>query len=369
MSIKNIVSSQLPEITTYDSTGNITGIVVDTVTANTVSSAGNIDSPGNIAGANLLTSGQVVATGNVNGGNIVTPGQVVAAGNATAANFNTSGTMFAAGDITAANFNTAGTGNVGTLAVVSNATVGNNIVVSGNATAGNYTTAGRVAATGNVSGGNLVTVGVVAATGNVIGGNLVSVGDVDIDGNVYANYVFATGNIVADGNVDAVIVNTSNVVGPTVTITSTNANADISINPNGFGNIVVNSSYINGVLNPVQSQDVATKDYVDSVAVGLQYKLASNVATTVGLPAYSYNNGTLGVGATITGNVNGVLTIDTVTLAGGQRVLVKDETLTNAPYNGIYDVTVAGDSGNVYVLTRTADDDTAERYVRRLHIY
>jgi hypothetical protein len=359
MSIKNIVSSQLPEITTYDSTGNITGIVVDTVTANTVSSAGNIDSPGNIAGANLLTSGQVVATGNVNGGNIVTPGQVVATGNITADNFLTSGTMFAAGNISAGNFETLGTANVGTLAVVSNATVGNNIVVSGNATAANYTTAGRVAATGNVSGGNLVTVGVVEATGNVIGGNIVSIGDVDIEGNVYANYVFATSNVVVDGNVDAAIVNTSNVFGPTVTITSTNANADISLNPNGFGNIVVNSSFINGVLNPVQSQDVATKDYVDSVAVGLQYKIASNVATTVGLPAYVYNNGTLGVGATITGNVNGVLTIDTVATTVNMRVLVKNETLTDSPFNGIYDVTAPGDSGNVYVLTRSADNDTS----------
>jgi cytoskeletal protein CcmA (bactofilin family) len=359
MSIKNIVSSQLPEITTYDSTGNITGIVVDTVTANTIATAGNLETSGNVVGANLLTSGQVIATGNVNGGNIVTPGQVVATGNITADNFLTSGTMFAAGNISAGNFETLGTANVGTLAVVSNATVGNNIVVSGNATAANYTTAGVVAATGNVSGGNLVTVGNVVATGNVIGGNIVSIGDVDIEGNVYANYVFATGNVVVDGNVDADIVNTSNVVGPTVTITSTNANADISINPNGFGNIVVNSSYINGVLNPVQSQDVATKDYVDSVAVGLQYKVASNVATTVGLPAYSYNNGTLGVGATITGNVNGVLTIDTVATTLGMRVLVKNETLADSPFNGIYDVTVPGDSGNVYVLTRSADNDTS----------
>jgi hypothetical protein len=359
MSIKNIVSSQLPEITTYDSTGNITGIVVDTVTANTVNSAGNVDTAGNVAGGNLVTPGQVFATGNVNGGNIVTPGQVVASGNITADNFLTSGTMFAAGDITAANFNTAGTGNVGTLAVVSNATVGNNIVVSGNATAANYTTAGRVAATGNVSGGNLVTVGVVAATGNVQGGNIVSPGDVDISGNVYANYVFATGNIIADGNVDAAIVNTTDIVGDTVTIASTGVDADIFINPNGFGNIVINASYINGVLNPVESQDVATKDYVDSVAVGLQYKIASNVATTVGLPAYVYNNGTLGVGATITGNVNGVLTIDTVTTTAGMRVLVKNETLTNAPFNGIYSVTAPGDAGNVYVLTRSTDDDTA----------
>jgi hypothetical protein len=359
MSIKNIVSSQLPEITTYDSTGNITGIVVDTVTANTVSSAGNIDSPGNIAGANLLTSGQVFATGNVNGGNIVTPGQVVASGNITADNFLTSGTIFAAGDISAANFNTAGTGNVGTLAVVSNATVGNNIVVSGNASAGNYTTTGRVTATGNVSGGNLITVGVVSATGNVQGGNIVSLGDVDISGNIYANYVFATGNIVADGNVDAAIVNTTDIVGDTVTIASTGVDADIFINPNGFGNIVINASYINGVLNPVESQDVATKDYVDSVAVGLQYKIASNVATTVGLPAYVYNNGTLGVGATITGNVNGVLTIDTVATTVNMRVLVKNEISTNAPFNGIYSVTAPGDAGNVYVLTRSTDDDTA----------
>src|SRR6185437_3191631 len=50
-----------------------------------------------------------------------------------------------------------------------------------------------------------------------------------------------------------------------------------------------------------------------------------NAATITVLPACTYANGSLGVGATLTGNSNGALAaIDGVTLTQGQSVLVQN---------------------------------------------
>lgn len=83
-------------------------------------------------------------------------------------------------------------------------------------------------------------------------------------------------------------------------------------------------------------------------------------ATAVALPACTYSNGTLGVGATLTADANGPLpNIDDVTLVGTNRLLVKNQA---APaQNGIYTVTTVGDGSNPFVLTRATDmDQTAE---------
>lgn len=124
----------------------------------------------------------------------------------------------------------------------------------------------------------------------------------------------------------------------------------------------LNSNKLTGVADPTQNQDAATKAYVDNVAAGIHTHEAARVATTSALPSYSYSNGTLGVGATITASSTGALTIDGVSLGTvGERVLVKDETGGNAPYNGIYTVTTVGDPSTAFVLTRADDfDEDAE---------
>jgi len=85
------------------------------------------------------------------------------------------------------------------------------------------------------------------------------------------------------------------------------------------------------------------------------------VATTAALPstaAIVYSNGTAGVGATLTRGENGALgTIDGVTLAVGDRILVKNQAA--AAQNGIYIVTDLGSGGAPYVLTRAQDADQA----------
>jgi hypothetical protein len=111
------------------------------------------------------------------------------------------------------------------------------------------------------------------------------------------------------------------------------------------------------LANPTQDQDAATKNYVDSVAQGLDIKASVEYATAAALPAYTYNNGTSGVGATITANANGALSIDGSNPSAGARVLIKNEIGANAPYNGIYVVTDAGSAGAPFVLTRSTDFD------------
>lgn len=111
--------------------------------------------------------------------------------------------------------------------------------------------------------------------------------------------------------------------------------------------------------DPVSALELATKQYVDAIASGLNYHQPVNYASTAALPSYVYNNGTSGVGATITASAFGALSFGGGSPSVGQRVLVKDETGANQPYNGIYNVTSAGSLLTSFVLTRSSDYDTS----------
>ena len=137
------------------------------------------------------------------------------------------------------------------------------------------------------------------------------------------------------------------------TISSTDSNGDIVLDPNGSGDIDVNTSKIVNVTDPTANQDAATKAYVDSVANGLDVKDSLKVATSAALAAVTYNNGA----GTLTADANGALTVDGVTMAVNDRILVKDQ--ASAVQNGIYKVTATGGASAVFVLTRTPDADTA----------
>jgi hypothetical protein len=103
--------------------------------------------------------------------------------------------------------------------------------------------------------------------------------------------------------------------------------------------------------NPSADLDVANKSYVDGARQGLDVKASVRLATNAALPSYTYDSGV------ITAASSGVLLVDGVQPSNGERILVKNETGGNAPYNGIYDVTDYG-NGGAFVLTRSADADT-----------
>lgn len=111
--------------------------------------------------------------------------------------------------------------------------------------------------------------------------------------------------------------------------------------------------------DPTSDLQVATKQYVDSIASGLNYHQPVNYASTAALPAYAYNNGTGGVGATITASANGTLSFGGGSPTAGQRLLVKDEAGANQPYNGVYTVTSAGSPSTKFQLTRATDYDSS----------
>ena len=131
------------------------------------------------------------------------------------------------------------------------------------------------------------------------------------------------------------------------------------------GAVSLNSQKITNLADPTQDQDGATKAYVDSVAEGLDSKQSCVSATVAALPAVTYANGTSGVGATLTADANGALTVDGVAMDTlNERILVKDQAA--AAQNGIYKVTTVGTGSAAFVLTRTEDADTADQI---LHAY
>lgn len=107
--------------------------------------------------------------------------------------------------------------------------------------------------------------------------------------------------------------------------------------------------------DPTSALQLATKQYVDAVAEGLHVHASCAAATTGTLASITggsvtYNNGTSGVGATLTLGV-ALTTLDGYTLLDTNRILVKNE--TNQAHNGIYTWATGGT-----VLTRATDFDT-----------
>jgi hypothetical protein len=126
-----------------------------------------------------------------------------------------------------------------------------------------------------------------------------------------------------------------------------------------FGAITATSAALTtGTITtaPTSNTDIVNKQYADAIASGIHFHEAVELATTAALPANTYNNGTSGVGATLTANANGALSVDSTVTVVANRVLVKNE-VTQAN-NGVYTVTQVGTAGTPYILTRATDFDT-----------
>jgi len=403
----NVATSGVANTVNDAAQGNITS--VGTLTSVSVSGNANIGNigtgglitaTGNVTAGNLVTGGALSVTGNANVGNLGTTTAIITTGNITTINSgllqngnsniaitangnisltaaggspelvvtgtgaNITGTLSASGNANVANLGVTGVFAT-TLSASGNANVGNmgatgvvatTLSASGNANVANLGVTGvfatTLSASGNANVGNLGATGVVATTlsGTLTTAaqpNITSVGtltSVSVSGNANIGNIGTGGLITATGNITGGNLVTTGILSVTGTGVSSIA-----------GNLDMTSNTIINLASPTNDQDAATKKYVDDVAQGLNIHPSCNAATTTTLASISggtvtYNNGTAGVGATLT-TTGSYTTIDGVTLSDGMRILVKNE--ATQANNGIYVRTSAT------VLTRATDFDTA----------
>lgn len=107
---------------------------------------------------------------------------------------------------------------------------------------------------------------------------------------------------------------------------------------------------------PTNGTDIVNKNYADSIAAGINFHQACRLASTAALPTCTYNNGSSGVGATLTATANAALSVDSTLVVATNRVLIKNQ--VNQAHNGVYVVTQTGSGAAPFILTRATDFDT-----------
>ena len=137
--------------------------------------------------------------------------------------------------------------------------------------------------------------------------------------------------------------------------------------PNGTGSGTPKGTDLTPATDTTDTTEAAsgtTKKYTRAseynyymTAQGYVMLLACRVATTAALTVV-YANGALGVGATLTNaGAMAALSLDGVSVAVGDRVLVKNQ--ASSFQNGIYTVTTVGSGAVNWVMTRATDYDQA----------
>jgi len=186
-----------------------------------------------------------------------------------------------------------------------------------------------------------------------------------VNGHALTGNVSVTASDVGLGNVD----NTSDATKNSALATLTNKTIDADDNTvqdldttNFATGVVDTDSTLSSNSDTRLATQKAVKAFVEALQTGTAARVAVDLATTTTLPACTYNNGTGGVGATLTGDANGALIVDgtdldTAGAEGTGRILVKDQ--ANAAHNGTYLITEAGTTTLPFVLTRTTDYDQA----------
>jgi len=129
-------------------------------------------------------------------------------------------------------------------------------------------------------------------------------------------------------------------------------------------------AYLQDNNEPLIRQNQQSRGYIYKVTnldeISLGWHPPCRTATNSNLTA-TYDNGSSGIGATLTKTSNGSIgSIGIIAVALNDRVLVKDQ--TNPEENGIYVVTDLGSVSTPWILTRAYDLDQSDEIVPTMRV-
>jgi hypothetical protein len=127
------------------------------------------------------------------------------------------------------------------------------------------------------------------------------------------------------------------------TVSTTNSNGDLILSPNGTGTVTVPSGYKD--RSGFGATSLVSKEYVDAVKTGLDFKDSVRVASTADVTIS-------GPGAAIDG----------ISLSSGDRVLLKNQ--STGSQNGIYSW-----NGAASAMTRTTDADANAEVTSGMYVF
>ena len=318
LNVGNTVNGQIITDNLYTAYANVNG---------NVDTSGNINASGNISGADITASGNISTTGA--GGNLtMTGGDIVGVNNISANTANFSGNIVALNST------------LGNLATANYVNVANDINIIGNVNAGNLvgplangTSNIKIYQDSNVeiSIGGVANIATFSATGLYVDGEInTTEGNILSNGNVTANGFLNSANAIVTGEADLGSVKTATITAPVgnITISAAGTNENIILAPSGTGNVDVGLHNIIQLGAPVNPNDAATKEYVDSVAQGLTIHTPVRVEANAALTATYVQGGTTQTTTTITGG-------KTITFSTNHGLSVNDGIVWDNSFNGI----------------------------------
>jgi len=214
-----------------------------------------------------------------------------------------------------------------------------------------------------LSDSNFVTTGDTGSvTSTMIADGTIVDGDINASAAIAASKIAGTAITAADtGTVTSTMIANGTIVNDDINASAAIAQSKVAdLTTDLAAKAPIASPTFTGTVTlaqaPTSDLHAATKLYVDNVTAGINFHQAVHVATTANLSA-DYNNGTSGVGATLTASADGAWpTIDGHTsFTQYDRILVKNQ--TDAKQNGIYILSDLGGVSSKWILTRATDAD------------